>query len=216
MMKKFIKKVLLALFFILLIGVIFIGYQYIKNCNNEIRTEEYARSEVQLQQELLNKEMENAQNYVNNINNNVALTVLRTSGKLTLSHDKTPKNNQLTEWLFNSDILVYAIYNTAFTIETSSIQTQIDENAVVNIYYNADDIELSLIDIIEFTTSENKSIFGNSYSPEQVAALEQITRDTIMQETNTQINMTKAQNNLESYYLSLADQLNVAIKITEK
>ena len=160
--------------------------------------------------------MEKAENLVETINNDIAITVLRTSGKITLSHDKTPANNAWTEWLFNSDIKVYADYNTAFTIETSKIQASISDDATVTITFDPRDIELSFIDIIDFTTSENKSVFGSSYNPEQVAAFERIARESIQEKTDSDTNRLQAKINLESYFATLANDLNVNIKVNEK
>ena len=128
-MKKFGKKVFHVLLFVILVLGVFLGYQFYKYKNqevNELKREIQAQDNADLQKELLDKQVENAKNYVKEVDNNVALTILRTSGKITLSHDKTPANNKWTEWLFNSDIKVYADYKTAFTIETKLIQSQID------------------------------------------------------------------------------------------
>ena len=165
---------------------------------------------------MLRKEIENAQNYISNIDNNIALTILRTSGKITLSHDKTPENNSWTEWLFNSDIKVYANYTTSTTIEMNSIKTSISEDATVIILYDPRDITISSVDITDFSTSENKSIFGSSYTPEQVAAFEQIARSKILEKVNTEANQKQAQKNLESYFYTLAENFNVKVKILQK
>ncbi len=215
-MKKIFKKVFHVLLFVLLLAGIFLGYQYIKYKNqevNELKREVQAQDNADLQRELLNKEIENAKNYVKEVDNNVALTVLRTSGKITLSHDKTPANNKWTEWLFNSDIKVYADYKTAFTIETKLIQSQIDQNGTVTLKYDPRDIELSFIDITDFTTSENKSIFGSSYKPDQVAAFESIARGKIQEKTSNETNKKQAKLNLENYLKSLADSYNITVII---
>ena len=218
-MKKFGKKVFHVLLFVMLLAGIFLGYQYIKYKNqevNELKREVQAQDDADLQRELLNREIENAKNYVKEVDNNVALTVLRTSGKITLSHDKTPANNKWTEWLFNSDIKVYADYKTAFTIETKLIQSQIGQDGTVTLKYDPRDIELSFIDITDFTTSENKSIFGSSYKPEQVAAFESIAREKIQEKTSNETNKKQAKLNLENYLKSLADSYNIKVNIIEK
>ena len=133
-----------------------------------------------------------------------------------MSHDKTPANNKWTEWLFNSDIKVYADYKTAFTIETKLIQSQIDQNGTVTLKYDPRDIELSFIDITDFTTSENKSIFGSSYKPDQVAAFESIAREKIQEKTSNETNKKQAKLNLENYLKSLADSYNIKVNIIEK
>ncbi len=218
-MKKIFKKVFHVLLFVMLLAGIFLGYQYIKYKNqevNELKREVQAQDDADLQRELLNREIENAKNYVKEVDNNVALTVLRTSGKITLSHDKTPANNKWTEWLFNSDIKVYADYKTAFTIETKLIQSQIGQDGTVTLKYDPRDIELSFIDITDFTTSENKSIFGSSYKPEQVAAFESIAREKIQEKTSNETNKKQAKLNLENYLKSLADSYNIKVNIIEK
>ena len=161
--------------------------------------------------------MEAAKNLVTSINNDVALTILRTSGKITLSHDKTPENNQWLEWLINSDIKVYAEYETAFTIETNMIKTSIDEESgVVTISYDPDDIKLSFVDIKDISTSNNKSIFGSSYSPSQVAALESIARDDIEKYTDSDSNKRQAAKNLEMYFSTLSYNYGVTINVVEQ
>lgn len=215
-MKKMLKRIL---FLFLLCAIVFTGYQFIQYKNREVddlKREVQAQDEADLEQELLNKEIENAQNYINNIDNNIALTILRTSGKITLSHDKTPENNGWTEWLFNSDIKVYANYTTSTTIEMNNIKTSISEDATVIILYDPRDITISSVDITDFSTSENKSIFGSSYTPEQVAAFEQIARNKILEKVDTEANQRQAQLNLESYFHALASNFNVKIKILQK
>lgn len=219
MIKKIIKKVFGILVFVLICASVLMGYEYVKYKNREVdelKREVQAQNAADLEQELLNKEIENAKNYVKNINNDIALTILRTSGKITLTHDKTPENNAWTEWLFNSDIKVYADYNTAFTIEMNNIQTSISDDATVNITYDIRDITLSSVDITDFTTSENKSIFGSSYTPEQVAAFEQIARNNILEKVDNDANRKQAQNNLESYFKVLAKNFDVKINIMQK
>lgn len=219
MIKKIIKKVFGILVFVLICASVLMGYEYVKYKNREVdelKREVQAQNAADLEQELLNKEIENAKNYVKNINNDIALTILRTSGKITLTHDKTPENNAWTEWLFNSDIKVYADYNTAFTIEMNNIQTSISDDATVNITYDIRDITLSSVDITDFTTSENKSIFGSSYTPEQVAAFEQIARNNILEKVDNDANRKQAQNNLESYFKVLAKNFDVKINIIQK
>lgn len=218
-MKKIFKKFFHVLLFVMLLAGVFLGYQYIQYKNkevNDLQREVQAQNDADLQKELLDRQIENAKNYVNEINNNVALTVLRTSGKITLSHDKTPQNNKWTEWLFNSDIKVYANYKTAFTIETDKIKSEIGEDGTVTLTYDPRDIELSFIDITDFTTSANKSIFGSSYSPEQVAAFESIARDNIQEKTNNKTNQKQAESNLLNYLNSLADSYGIKINIVEK
>lgn len=218
-MKKIFKKVFHVLLFVMLLAGVFLGYQYIQYKNkevNDLQREIQAQNDADLQKELLDRQIENAKNYVNEINNNVALTVLRTSGKITLSHDKTPQNNKWTEWLFNSDIKVYANYKTAFTIETDKIKSEIGEDGTVTLTYDPRDIELSFIDITDFTTSANKSIFGSSYSPEQVAAFESIARDNIQEKTNNKTNQKQAESNLLNYLNGLADSYGIKINIVEK
>lgn len=218
-MKKIFKKVFHVLLFVMLLAGVFLGYQYIQYKNkevNDLQREVQAQNDADLQKELLDRQIENAKNYVNEINNNVALTVLRTSGKITLSHDKTPQNNKWTEWLFNSDIKVYANYKTAFTIETDKIKSEIGEDGTVTLTYDPRDIELSFIDITDFTTSANKSIFGSSYSPEQVAAFESIARDNIQEKTNNKTNQKQAESNLLNYLNGLADSYGIKINIVEK
>lgn len=218
-MKKIAKKIFGILIFVLLCFAIFLGYQFIQYKNqevDEVKREVQAESDAKLQEELLNHEIEKAENFVENINNDVALTILRTSGKITLSHDKTPEDNKWTEWLFNSDIKVYANYNTAFTIETNKIKSVIKDDATITIYYDYHDILLSSVDITELSTSTNKSIFGSSYSPNEMTAFEQIARKSIIEKIDNDANKLQAKINLESYLTTLADTFNVKVQVVEK
>lgn len=213
------KRILKGLIFLLVIFIFFLGYQFIKYKNTQVDEKEraiQAQNEADLEREVLNKQLENAQNYVDSINNDTALTILRTTGKITLSHDKTPENNGWTEWLFNSDIKVYADYNTAFTIEMNDIQTTINEDGSVTILYDERDIVLSYVDITDFTTSTNKSIFGSSYKPEQVAAFEQIARDNIIEKTDNEKNRLQAKNNFETQLKTIGKTFNTNVEVLSK
>jgi len=216
-MKKFFKKLFLFLIVILICIGVTSFIQYKKELANKEKREQEARIEKEFQEKLLGKNLENANNYISEVNNNTSIVVLRVNGKLTLSHDKTPKNNKWTEWLFNSDITIFADYNTAFTIESKKLESKIsDDGKSVTISYNPNDIILSYIDITDFTTSENKSIFGSAYNPEQVAALEQISREKIKEEVNTEENIGKAQENLENYLKETSQKYNIKINIIKK
>ena len=215
-MKRLFKKILFILIFVMLGALMSLIYQYIQYNNqqtDELKEEVQAQTNINLEKEILNKEIEKAQDFVDSINNNVALTLLRTSGKITLSHDKTPQNNAWTEWLFNSDIKIYANYTTAFTIECENITTKIDEDATVLIYYNIEDIKLSFIDITDLYSSENKSIFGSTYTPDQTLALEQIARDRIFQNSNNEKNILQAKINLENFLNTCSKNFDVNIQI---
>lgn len=215
-MKRLFKKLLFILIFVMLGALMSLIYQYIQYNNqqtDELKEEVQAQTNVDLQEELLKKEIEKAEDFVENLNNNIALTVLRTSGKITLSHDKTPENNAWTEWLFNSDIKLYANYTTAFTIECNNITTKIDENANVLISYNSSDINLSSIDITDISSSENKSIFGSTYTPDQTLALEQIARDRIFENSNNEKNILQAKINLENFLNTCSKNFDVNIQI---
>lgn len=219
MIKKIIRKVLILLFVVIVCMTTFLTYQYIQYKNKEIdelKREVQAQTDIDLEQELLNEEIDNAKNFIKNIDNNIAITVLRTRGKLTLSHDKTPKNNAWTEWLFNSDIKVYANYIASYTIEMNAINMSVLDDATVNIAYDSKDINLSSIDITDFSVSENKSILGSSYTPRQIAAFENIARNNIFEKNNSETYQIQAKNNLETYFTTLASNFNVNIKVSQK
>ena len=196
--------------------VVFLGYNYVQYKNQEVdnlKREVQAENDAKLQEELLRREMEKSETLIDAINNDIALTLLRTKGNVKLTHDKTPENNGWTEWLFNSDIKVYADFTTAFTIETSQIDTKILEDGTVSISYDEDDIKLSLVDITDYKVSTNKSIFGSSYKPDQVAAFEQIARNSVIEKVNTETNLLQASKNLEAYFTTLATNLDVKIVV---
>ncbi len=219
MIKKIMKKIRGILVIILVGVVIFLGYQYIQYRNqevDEIKREAQAQIDQELQKKLLEEKLGNAQIFVDSINNDIAITLLRLEGHLTLSHDKTPQNNKFTEWLINSDIKVYADFTTAYTIETKLIDLKVGDDAVITISYDTDDIILSLIDVHNYRTSTNKSVFGSAYTPSQVAAFEAIARDKVYESTNNENSLKQAQLNLENYFKSLAKSTNVDIKIEAK
>ncbi len=216
MIKKLFKGVLTLT---VLAIVVFLGYNYVQYKNQEVdnlKREVQAENDAKLQEELLKREMEKSETLIDAINNDVALTLLRTKGNVKLTHDKTPQNNGLTEWLFNSDIVVYADFTTAFTIETSQIDAKILEDGTVSISYDEDDIKLSLVDITDYKVSTNKSIFGSSYKPDQVAAFEQIARNSVIEKVNTETNLLQASKNLEAYFTTLAANLDVKIVVNIK
>ncbi len=212
-----IKKLFKGVLTLIVLGiVVFLGYNYVQYKNQEVdnlKREVQAENDAKLQEELLRREMEKSETLIDAINNDIALTLLRTKGNVKLTHDKTPENNGWTEWLFNSDIKVYADFTTAFTIETSQIDTKILEDGTVSISYDEDDIKLSLVDITDYKVSTNKSIFGSSYKPDQVAAFEQIARNSVIEKVNTETNLLQASKNLEAYFTTLATNLDVKIVV---
>jgi len=212
MIKK-IKVLIIRIIFIAIIGLgIFFAYQYIQYKNAEIDSlnkKIQAEADNELQKELLNKELKKVENFVVTVNNQTQLVLLRTNGVLTLQHDKTPSNNKWTEWLFDSNIEVYVNYISAFTIDTNKFNIVISEDAKITISYDIDDIKLSLIDIKDFSASASKSIFGENYTPNQVAAFNKIARDKIENYTNSEKNITQAKENLENTLQKLANSLEI-------
>lgn len=220
MIKKFFKllKMVLVVLFIAVIAVLIYSYVDYKNqAKDELQREAQAQIEEKVKQDSLARQLESANIFVTKVNNSVALTVLRTEGNIKLSHDKTPQNNKWLEWLINSDIKVYADFKTAFTIETDLIEMTInEEDASVLITYDPDDIKLSFVEISDIYTSTRKSVFGSSYKPEEVTALQQIAHDDVKNYTNNENNIKQAQDNLEDYLEVLAKNLNVNVKIQAK
>lgn len=98
----------------------------------------------------------------------------------------------------------------------NDIQTTINEDGSVTILYDERDIVLSYVDITDFTTSTNKSIFGSSYKPEQVAAFEQIARDNIIEKTDNEKNRLQAKSNFETQLKTIGKTFNINVEVLSK
>ena len=98
----------------------------------------------------------------------------------------------------------------------NDIQTTINEDGSVTILYDERDIVLSYVDITDFTTSTNKSIFGSSYKPEQVAAFEQIARDNIIEKTDNEKTDYKQKIILRRNLRTIGKTFNINVEVLSK
>ncbi|MDO4282598.1 MAG: hypothetical protein Q4D02_03095 [Clostridia bacterium] len=214
-MFKFVKRIMMLVLIVLLALAGFSYYTYRESMKEKEERFLKAEEEKALQENLLKEKISNAKRLVENVSNEIQIVALRESGKYTIYHDKTPENNQLVDWLINSEIEVNMEYEAIFTIDVADIMMEVTNEGNVSIEYSKDDISISAIDIQNIVPAETKSLFGENYSPSEIAALEEIAKEKILQDSMTDDNISSCIKNIEEYFENLATSFHIE-KITVK
>lgn len=214
-----LKNGLINLLLIVLIFVVIATNMYMYNEINtktEAQTVEEkvieeiaADNQKNLDEELLREKMENSNRFVKNISNQTEIILLNENGEFTIRHDRTPENNQLNEWLVNAELTMKLDYRAIFSIKSSDIDFDITNDGKVIAKYDTSNIIITAIEISNVTPTQKTSIFGTKYKPTEVAALEKIAKEKLLDKAYSNENILNASDNLKSFVNDLAKKFSV-------
>lgn len=173
--------------------------------NEEIAIE----NQRKLEEEILRKKIETANRFVKNVSDQVEIILLNENGEFKIHHDRTPENNQYSEWLVNAELTMNLDYRTIFSIKSKDIKFDITEDGSIIASYDTSKIVITAIEISNVVPVQKTSIFGSKYKPTEVAALEKIAKDKILEQSYNDENILKASENLKSYINDLAQKFGV-------
>lgn len=168
-----------------------------------------ADNQKNLDEELLREKMENSNRFVKNISNQTEIILLNENGEFTIRHDRTPENNQLNEWLVNAELTMKLDYRAIFSIKSSDIDFDITNDGKVIAKYDTSNIIITAIEISNVTPTQKTSIFGTKYKPTEVAALEKIAKEKLLDKAYSNENILNASDNLKSFVNDLAKKFSV-------
>jgi hypothetical protein len=117
------------------------------------------------------------------ISDQVELILVKEHGSLTISHDKTPGDEWWSEWLISSEIEISIEYNVVVTIPTSCIWAEVEGTEPV-IKYDSTKIEIDSVEITNIVPVETRNLFGETYTPADIAALTLIARDKVFEDAS--------------------------------
>lgn len=214
-----LKNGLINLLLIVLIFVVIATNMYMYNEINtktEAQTVEEkvieeiaADNQKNLDEELLREKIENSNRFVKNISNQTEIILLNENGEFTIRHDRTPENNQLNEWLVNAELTMKLDYRAIFSIKSSDIDFDITNDGKVIAKYDTSNIIITAIEISNVTPTQKTSIFGTKYKPTEVAALEKIAKEKLLDKAYSNENILNASDNLKSFVNDLAKKFSV-------
>lgn len=168
-----------------------------------------ADNQKNLDEELLREKIENSNRFVKNISNQTEIILLNENGEFTIRHDRTPENNQLNEWLVNAELTMKLDYRAIFSIKSSDIDFDITNDGKVIAKYDTSNIIITAIEISNVTPTQKTSIFGTKYKPTEVAALEKIAKEKLLDKAYSNENILNASDNLKSFVNDLAKKFSV-------
>lgn len=162
-----------------------------------------------LDEEMLREKIENSNRFVKNISNQTEIILLNENGEFTIRHDRTPENNQLNEWLVNAELTMKLDYRAIFSIKSSDIDFDITNDGKVIATYDTSNIIITAIEVSNVIPTQKTSIFGTKYKPTEVAALEKIAKEKLLEKSYNDENILKASDSLKSFINDLAKKFGV-------
>ncbi len=163
-------------------------------------------NERKLTEQLLKLKIQQAQNFVKSVNERIDHTLLTETGTNIITDDRTPNNNIYTEWLNNSEITIKLDYKAILSIKAESVNYAITQEGVVNAKYDVANINLLAIDIYNVVPENKYGIFGKAYTPIEVIALQNVSKENIASAFYKNLNILKASENLKTYLRKTAEK----------
>lgn len=160
--------------------------------------------EIITEEDLLKKQYEEnlakSEDFKQSVANETEIILLSITDRYTIAHDRTPQNNKVTEWLFDSNISIEVRYNAIISIPTNCIEITLDNLGNPIIHYDISKIAVKAVDILDIISKTNKGFCAKEYTPSEVSALTLIATDQIKENT-LQNEMFKfmAEQNLVNY-----------------
>lgn len=215
MLKNGLTNFLLIVLVFVVIATNMYMYNEINTKNEGQTVEEKVIEEIavdnqkNLDEELLREKIENSNRFVKNISNQTEIILLNENGEFTIRHDRTPENNQLNEWLVNAELTMKLDYRAIFSIKSSDIDFDITNDGKIIAKYDTSNIIITAIEVSNVTPTQKTSIFGTKYKPTEVAALEKIAKEKLLEKAYSNENILKASDNLKSFINDLAKKFSI-------
>lgn len=187
--------------FIVVFGVAFLAFQKAK----DYLVPSNSAPNSQVQQQILQSQIENANRVINQVNSLKELTVLQETGTYTINYDKTKNDSNLMKFFANSQITLNLQYSAVLSIPSDKLKFILSSDYKnLRLIYNKADIHVLSVEITNFTTQENRAFFGSHYSSDEILSLEQIAKDNIKQQVLSAKNIDDAEMNLRDTIRDIA------------
>ena len=215
---RILKKILVLLLMILIVilGIRALGYfgEVEKNKNEKISEEErqlkievIEDTSVKMAEELVRRNTMYTR-YEKALTSQVELVLLTESGKVDITHDKTPENKWWLDWLIDSYVKLSSEYKLIVTIPIDAIYTSIDENGFVLVKYDESKIYIKSVELLNTVTDSWTAAYGQKYTPKEMVALMNISKQNVYDSANADIDLHyTARQNLETELLRIAHEI---------
>lgn len=185
----------------------------------EIQEEEQRRLQAEIEVQKLKKiqeERAKTDRFNIEIRDSIELVLLTECGDIQVSDDKTSANNWWSDWLINSEMVIYAKYELIATIPTAYIFCYFNETGVVQIKYDPTRIRIKSVEITNMSTQSTKALLGRGYSPEEITSLILVMKDYVYSSANKDaVLFNKAEENLRQYIGVLLEEFRIENYIIE-
>lgn len=176
-------------------------------------TEDKRIQQSNLNQEMfydtIDKDELNLKRLINAVTTETEIVVLDEYGSASLAYTKNSEN--MFSSITNSTIQVIMDYTATLTIKTNNLQF-IPSGDTIKITYDESAINVKAVEITNQNILRDKSLFGKSYSDDEVISIEKIIIEDIKSTIqNDNSIMLKANESLTRYLTDLARELNVKI-----
>lgn len=189
------KLIRISLFVILLIIVVLWLYNNLlkskiiineqakeAQAQDEEQQREDVSKEIELQKKILETQIKTIR-FNQSVSDEVELILAKEQGTSIITHDKTPSNDWWSEWLVSSEIALSIEYNLIVGIPTLYIWADV-QNTEPIIYYDYSKVAIISAEITNIVPVQTKNMFGEAYTPEEIASLTLIARDKVLEEAS--------------------------------
>ncbi len=171
--------ILLAIFAFILYHFVALNQNRKLNKNLEDNEKEL-QINLDVQKNLLKKNLESQKRFIESINQNTEIVLLKETGNIQIFHDKTANENKYLKWLNYSNITLKLFYTASISIDTSKLNIEMDyKTGDLRINYPENEIKISSISIDNILTSCQKGLISKHYSPDEIVALTLIAKDKV-------------------------------------
>lgn len=164
-------------------------------------------------QDEVSKKVINVENFIEKTKSISKLVIMENEGSFTISHDKTPENDPLKEWLINSELELSLNYKASYAIDTSTLFFTTSDTSKVTVFYQPSNIKVDGIEITSIIATEKSSVFGKKYTPQESASLEIIAKEKIRESLTTCLDQDYATEVLNKALIDLSEEFDIELEI---
>lgn len=198
---RIIKSILL-LVLLIIVGVCaynFIDYKKTSDIPQEIHYKNN-ETDIDLEKKLLEEKIDTSQKFISEVEKLDTIYFAKRNGEITLSHDRTPEDNSLTEWITNSEIEVTTSYEALYGLETKYISYNVNEDGNLDITYNEHFFDVKSLDLTSINFVEDTSFLGKKYTKADLLAIRKLSKEKIKTILLKDENMPLLNENITEYF----------------
>ena len=143
--------------------------------------------EFELQKKQHDENLERTRRFKQQVINETQIAILQEKGSMQVNSLKNKGENNISKFLFESNISMTVNYLASIGIDTANIVFSTEENGKVVLKYSSSDIYVLSVEISKILCDTKNGIFAEQYEPSEVSALTVIAKDKIREEIEDEL-----------------------------